>query len=134
VKVCVPKREDGLELKSLEIWDQAAMLIHIWSLFAQSGSLWFAWIKANRLKGKSFWQVSICPSCAWSWKKLLKLREVAKSFIRFKVRDGSWIFLWYDHRYLAGRLIEKFGFRALDDAGSNVGAKVSERKHKVKIK
>lgn len=52
VKVCVPKRERGLGLKSLEIWNQAAMLINFWNLFAQSGSLWVAWIKANRLKGK----------------------------------------------------------------------------------
>lgn len=34
-------------------------------------------------------------------------------------------FLWYDHWHPAGRLIERFVFRALYDAGNNIGAKVS---------
>jgi hypothetical protein len=124
-KVCVPKREGGLGLKRLEIWNQAAMLNHIWNLFVQAGSLWVAWVEANWLKGKSFWQVSIPHSCSWSWKKLLKLRELAKNFIQFKVGDGSQIFLWYDHWHPDGCLFEKIRFRAIYDAGSCVGAKVS---------
>jgi len=49
-KVCCPKEEGGLGLKGLEIWNRAAMLHHIWSLFAQAGSLWVAWVKSNWLK------------------------------------------------------------------------------------
>jgi hypothetical protein len=33
-KVCCPKDEGGLGLKGLEVWNRAAMLHHIWSLFA----------------------------------------------------------------------------------------------------
>lgn len=29
------------------------MLKHIWSLFAQAGSIWVAWVEENWLKGKS---------------------------------------------------------------------------------
>lgn len=53
------------------------------------------------------------------------MREIAKQFIRFKVGDGSRIFLWYDVWHPASCLIEKFGFRAVYDAGSYVGARVS---------
>lgn len=124
-KVCVPKKEGGLGLKRLEIWNQAAMLNHIWNFFAQAWSLWVAWVEANWLKGKSFWQVSVPQSCSWSWKKLFKLREIAKNFIRFKVGDGSRIFLWSDHWHSAGCLLDKFGFRAVYDAGSYVATRVS---------
>jgi hypothetical protein len=101
------------------------MLNHIWNLFEQAGSLWVAWVEDNWLKGKSFLQVSIPQYCSWSWKKTLKLREVAKSFIRFKVGDGSRIFLWYDNWHPAGCLLDKHGFWTIYDAGSSAGAKLS---------
>jgi len=39
------------------------------------------------------WQIPIPKSCSWSLKKILKFRDIAKKFIRFKVGDGSKIFL-----------------------------------------
>jgi hypothetical protein len=52
--VCFPKKEGGLGIKQLEVWNKAAMLNHIWSLFARAGSLWVAWVDSTWLKGKSF--------------------------------------------------------------------------------
>ena len=40
--VCYPKKEGGLGLKGLEVWNKTSMLRHIWSIFARSGSLWVA--------------------------------------------------------------------------------------------
>jgi hypothetical protein len=51
-QVCVPKKEGGLGLKRLDVWNQAVMLKHIWNLFAQVGSLWVAWVEKNWLKGE----------------------------------------------------------------------------------
>jgi hypothetical protein len=48
--VCFPKKEGGLGLKRLEVWNQTSMLRHIWSLFARPDSLWVAWIKEIFLK------------------------------------------------------------------------------------
>ncbi|XP_059430260.1 uncharacterized protein LOC132163900 [Corylus avellana] len=39
-ELCYPKKEGGLGLKQLEIWNQFAMLRHVWSLFARSGILY----------------------------------------------------------------------------------------------
>jgi hypothetical protein len=96
-KVCTPKQEGGLGLKSIEVWNKASMINHIWNLFSKAGSLWVALIEANRLKGRSFWTLSIPSSCSWSWKKLLKLQDLAKGFIKFQVGSGSQVFLWLDH-------------------------------------
>jgi hypothetical protein len=82
-----------LGIKKLDCWNQASMLLHIWSLFARSGSLWVAWVENNLLKGMSFWQVPIPQNCSWSWKKLLNLRILAKQFLSFKVGNGTRIFL-----------------------------------------
>jgi hypothetical protein len=124
-KICFPKSEGGLGIKKLEIWNQAAMLNHIWSLFAQAGSLWVAWVELKWFKGKSFWQISIPKVCSWSWKKLLKLRDIAKKFIRFKIGDGNRTYLWLDNWHPLGRLVDRFGFRIVYDSGSCLEAKVS---------
>jgi hypothetical protein len=105
--------------------NKAAMLNHIWNLFAQSSSLWIAWVEDNWLKGRSFWRVFIPHPCPWSWRKILKLRKIAKDFIHLSIGDGARTFLWYDNWHPDGHLIEKYGYRAIYDAGSNVNARVS---------
>jgi hypothetical protein len=93
--------------------------------FSRSGSLWVAWVQANWLKGRSFWQVSIPQNVPWSWKKILKLRYLAKQFISHKVGDGRNIFLWYDNWHLAGCLFDVYGPRTLYDAGHAISPKLS---------
>jgi hypothetical protein len=56
---------------------------------------------------------------------LLKLRDIAKSFIQFKVGNGSRIFLWFDQWHPFGYLLDNFGHRVVYDAGFPVGAKLS---------
>jgi hypothetical protein len=124
-KVCVPKKECGLGLKSLPIWNQVSMLNHVWNLFSRPGSLWVAWIQHNRLKGQSFWEVPIPQHCPWSWRKILNLRSLAKQFLKFKIGDGSSIFLWYDYWHPSGRLIDTFGYRIVYDAGPSIGPMLS---------
>jgi len=76
-KVCAPKKERGLGIKKLEVWNKASLLIHIWNLFARASSLWVAWVQDVWLKGKSFGQVPIPQTCFWGWKKILKLCPIA---------------------------------------------------------
>jgi hypothetical protein len=124
-KVCVPRREGGLGLKRIEVWNKAAMLRHIWNLFSRAGSLWVAWVKENWLRGRSFWQIPIPQSCSWCWKQLLKLRNLAKRFLSFKVGDGRNIFLWLDVWHPDGCLLDSYGPRVIYDAGSSLNAKLS---------
>jgi hypothetical protein len=125
VNVCFPKKEGGLGIKQLEVWNRAAMMSHIWSLFTRAGSLWVAWVETIWLKGRSFWYIPIPSSCSWSWRKLLKLRELAKQLISFNIGKVSRVFLWCDNWHPEGCLLEKYGHRAVYDAGSNVEARVS---------
>ena len=41
-ELCFPKKEGGLGLKRLEVWNQTAMLKHVWSIFARFGFIWVA--------------------------------------------------------------------------------------------
>jgi len=58
-EVCLPKKEGGLGLKRLEVWNQAAIMRHILLLFTRAGSLWVAWVLKYLLKGRSFWEVKV---------------------------------------------------------------------------
>lgn len=50
-EVCFPKKEGVLCLKCLDFWNKSFMIRHIWNLFAKSGSLWVALVRAYLLKG-----------------------------------------------------------------------------------
>jgi len=83
--------------------------------------------KKGKIYGlKSLWQVSIPNDCSWCWKKLLKLRDIAKQFLSFKVGSGSQIFFWHDKWHPTGYLLDCFGFCAVHDSSIPLDAKVSK--------
>ena len=128
--VCKPKKEGGLGFKDLVLINKISNLKHIWTLFnPTTTSLWANWIKTYMLKGKSFWIVKPPSQCSWYWKKLLKLRELAKPLILHKVGTGSGTFLWYDNWHPLGPLLDKFGPSIAYDAALSLNAKVSDVIH-----
>ena len=57
-EVCVPKVEGGLGIMRCKAWNKAAIIKNMWKILLDKGnSLWVEWIKANRLRGKSFWEI-----------------------------------------------------------------------------
>lgn len=48
--VCLPKTEEGLDLKDLYIWNIANIARQVWLIFSEAGSLWIAWVHAILLK------------------------------------------------------------------------------------
>jgi hypothetical protein len=55
----------------------------------------------------------------------LKLREIAKKFLRFKVGDGTSIYLWLDWWHPDNILYDKYGYRVIYDSRSSMDAKLS---------
>ncbi|XP_059436288.1 uncharacterized protein LOC132169238 [Corylus avellana] len=98
---------------------------NVTTIHFRSGSLWVAWVKENLLKRKSFWSVSIPQNCSWDWRKILRLRDIAKRILKFEVGNGENIFLWLDSWHPSRILFEVFGHRVVYDAHSSVEAKLS---------
>lgn len=86
---------------------------------------WVAWVRANLLKGRCFWMVKVPQNCSWCWRKILKMRDVAKKFLRFMVGDGTTIYLWLDCWHLDGVLVEKHGYPVVYNSGCKLEAKLS---------
>jgi hypothetical protein len=69
--------------------------------------------------------VNISQDYSWCWRRLLKLRSLARSFIKFEVGDGSNIHMWQDNWHPLGVLFERYGFRIIHDANSRLNFKLS---------
>lgn len=60
------------------------------------------------------------------WKRFLKLRPLAATFLKSKVRNGSSTHFWFDNWLDVGPLIEIFGEGGTRMLGVRRDAKISE--------
>ncbi|XP_022869365.1 uncharacterized protein LOC111388792 [Olea europaea var. sylvestris] len=99
------REEGGLGLRSLEIWNKAAMLKHLWSLCPDSASsLWVSWARCYLLKGRNIWELKCPGDCSWSWRKILGLRDIGRDKMKFRIGNGRRASLWYDNWHSLGPL------------------------------
>ncbi|XP_059627616.1 uncharacterized protein LOC132270455 [Cornus florida] len=93
-----PKVYGGLGLPNLTALNRIVILQHIWNLFYDGGqSLWYQWAHSVLIKEKSFWNIKVNKLSSWNWRMLLKLRGLARQFIKHQVGDGAETFLWFDY-------------------------------------
>ncbi|GKC86271.1 hypothetical protein Tco_1141988 [Tanacetum coccineum] len=52
--VCLPKKEGGLGLRKLELFNKALMSSHIWDILMLKESLWIKWIHAYKIRDRNF--------------------------------------------------------------------------------
>ena len=63
------------------------MLKLVWRLFSCLTSLWGAWVKHYLLHGETFWDAKETGQSSWIWRKLLRLKPLAKKFIKMEILD-----------------------------------------------
>lgn len=115
--VCLPKVEGGLGLRRIATWNTTLCLRFIWLLFSNSGSLWVAWQHHHhKLSSISFWDVKAKRSDSWFWKSLLKIRHLARMFLRCNIGNGSKAWFWHDSWTPFGSLLTSMG----DDGPRNL--------------
>ena len=126
-EVCTPRQEGGLGLRSIAEANKVCVLKLIWRILSAKGSLWVEWIKKHLIRRGSFWSVKENTTCgSWIWKKLLKYRDIAKSFHRVEVRNGEDTSFWFDRWNAMGCLYDRFGERGCIDLGVSITATVGE--------
>lgn len=125
-EVCSPKKEGGLGVKNILVWNKAQMIRHLWDLARKKNSLWVKWGHTYMLSGRSLWLVEVHGDVSWTWRKLRKLRSVAWSFMQYKIGNGRNTWLWVDNWHPHGSLMNKCGTRVICEAMSITDARVSE--------
>lgn len=95
--ICLPKREGGLGIRPLKEINTVLCLKLLWRLFSNKTSLWVKWIHCYLIRKSSFWSMkNNANNGSWMWRKILKLRDLAKSYIRMEVHNGNLTSFWYD--------------------------------------
>lgn len=107
--VCSAKESGGLGLKRLTSWNTVLGLKLIWLLFSAAGSLWVSWIRINILGPRIFWDLNPQTSGSWIWRKICKLRPLARPFIVCEVGSGISARFWSDNWTGLGPLIDIAG-------------------------
>lgn len=125
--VCKPKQEGGLGLRSLKEENDVCCLKLIWRLVSHGNSLWANWIQSYLIKTESFWSIKDNTTTdSWIWKKLLKYRDVVRTFCRVDVGNVALTSFWYDNWSSMGYLIDLTGPRGFIDLGINRKASLDE--------
>ncbi|KAG7577371.1 Endonuclease/exonuclease/phosphatase superfamily [Arabidopsis thaliana x Arabidopsis arenosa] len=124
--VCSPKSAGGLGLKRLADWNQIFGLKLIWLLFSQAGSLWVSWVKNHLIRGRCFWDADFRFTGSWIWRRLSKLRVLARPFIFCSVQSGCLALFWHDNWTNLGPLIDIVGPAGPRVTGIGLLATVSE--------
>ncbi|KAG7578526.1 Reverse transcriptase domain [Arabidopsis thaliana x Arabidopsis arenosa] len=116
--VCLPRREGGLGLRPLKETNTVCGLKLIWRLLAAKTSLWGQWVHTYLIRNKSFWNIrGSSAQGSWMWRKLLKLRDVAKEFHRMEINSGRNTSFWYDRWTSMGKISDMLGDRGCIDLG-----------------
>ncbi|KAG7589015.1 Reverse transcriptase zinc-binding domain [Arabidopsis suecica] len=125
--VCLPRSEGGLGLRPLKETNKVCGLKLIWRLLAAPTSMWSKWVHTYLIRKKCFWTVNANSSQgSWMWRKILKLRDLAKNFHRVEIKSGRGTSFWYDTWSSMGKLFDNFGDRGCIDLGISKAATVEE--------
>ena len=126
--VCsLPKLEGGLGLRDLCSWNKAACLHQLWRILQPTDqSLWLIWFKRIFLKRRAFWTMSIPCKVSWCIRKILQLRHLALSHIRYEVGAFSKFLFWHDPWFHGESLLSKFRSDIISLADSHNFAEVGE--------
>ncbi|KAL0291138.1 UNVERIFIED_CONTAM: Retrovirus-related Pol polyprotein from type-2 retrotransposable element R2DM [Sesamum radiatum] len=107
-KVCRPVSEGGLGIRDIQALNQGLMSRHLWRIIMQDRtSIWVTWILQYRLQDYSVWTIR-ARSGTWGWRKLIRLRDILRPYILYRIGGGSSFSLWHDPWHERGPMISRF--------------------------
>lgn len=125
-EVCNPMQEGGLGIRSITEVAKVFSLRLIWRIFNESQSLWVDWVRHFLLRSESFWDIRDTGLGSWVWRKMLKMRTLAKQFLRMEIHNGQSTRFWTNIWHPSGRLIEVAGESGTQKLGISRSALVCE--------
>nr|GEV47613.1 hypothetical protein [Tanacetum cinerariifolium] len=124
--VCLPKREGGLGIRRLEVFNKALITSHIWSLLSHKESLWVKCIHTYKLNGRSFWEIPIHDKLSWGWRKILQVRQLVRPYFWYRLGDDANASAWFDNWCSVSPFADIISNRDIYGAGFNRSAKIQE--------
>uniref|UniRef100_A0A803PKT9 Reverse transcriptase zinc-binding domain-containing protein n=1 Tax=Cannabis sativa TaxID=3483 RepID=A0A803PKT9_CANSA len=85
-KICTPKREGGLGIMNIALWNIAAMAKHVWAVANKKDNLWVKWVHCVYIKHHDWWEYNAPTTSSWYWRKMVEI----KNKIKFVWRNEVW--------------------------------------------
>nr|GEX10750.1 hypothetical protein [Tanacetum cinerariifolium] len=127
--VCLPKKEGGLGVRRLELFNKALMVSHIWNLLSRKESLWVRWVHTYKLRGRNFFELPFRGSMTWSWRKILQLQPLIRDHVWYRIGDGATCSLWFDRWCPISPLTSIVSSRDIHRAGLDMSSTVRDVIH-----
>ncbi|KAH7659613.1 Reverse transcriptase zinc-binding domain-containing protein [Dioscorea alata] len=89
-------------------WSSLFLLPICVELIQTKPTLWATWVIKYKLRKISFWGITKKVDSSWSWRQLLKIRDVFKGFFEYKLGDGCTFSFWYDPWCHGSSLVDLF--------------------------
>ncbi|XP_013739454.2 uncharacterized protein LOC106442299 [Brassica napus] len=99
----------------------------LWRIHSAHNSLWVRWVHCYLIRKGSLWSIKEnTTSVSWVWRKLLKLRKLAKQFFKREVRNGKETSFWFDVWSPLGCLKDVLGERGYIAMGFSENAVMAD--------
>lgn len=108
-KVTQPKKNGGLGIRNLELWNRTCTIKLLWFLVFRLESVWSSWMRDNVIKDESLWHMKPRQSHTWLFKQLLSERQTAIQWLHIEPGDGTDVSFWSDPWTKFGQLIKFLG-------------------------
>lgn len=124
--VCTPKEVGGLGLRMLDTWNKVFGLKLICLLFTEVGFLWVSWVHKNILIERIFWDANASALGSWIWKRLIKLRPLARPYLCTQIGSGNQTLFRHDNWTDLSPLIDLTASNGPRVSGIPIMAKVAQ--------
>ena len=119
----VPFKSGGLGILDIRKWNIAAISKQFDAIINKRDSLWVEWTWHHNIKNKDFWVMEIPQLSSWTWRSILKYREVFLPFIQYSVNASSKVKFWNEPWGRQGLILSKlFSFSQIVQTGISLSA------------
>ncbi|XP_062011862.1 uncharacterized protein LOC133728462 [Rosa rugosa] len=95
-KMCATKEEGGLGFRNMELFNQALLAKQGWRLLKCPNSLLATTLRAKYYPDGDFLNARVNPGDSYTWRSLMKGRDLLHKGVRYQVGTGSNISMWFD--------------------------------------
>ena len=79
-QVCKPKKEGGMGVKNLKVWNHATVGKLAWYISSLQESLWVKWLHGVYTKGANWAIFNPPPTASWALRKLCGIKDKLSRF------------------------------------------------------
>ncbi|VFQ99544.1 unnamed protein product [Cuscuta campestris] len=106
--VCWPKKEGGLGIKNLVLWNYACGQSLLWDIANKKDILWVKWIHNRYLKGTTIWDIKVKPGMCYYLRKILQNRRMFEDMIiggNYEIQKGYELLMGVSTEFQAYQIV-----------------------------